>query len=246
MLQKLRLFYKKLRLRNLISNTDFDQPEFHLIKTLLQIRPTTAIDAGASFGVYSAFMSRYCNTVHAFEPVPLSFSILSYQLIRNQIKNVVAHQSALSDRTGQRTMHIPKMSGTINYYRAGFETRSQEDTLTVEVASTTLDKFSEKISDCTFIKIDVEGHEQKVLNGGMNTINSYKPSLLIELNDPHSESSKAVIDKLHSAGYTCYFLNSDNVYEVWSDNSESKSVNYIFLQKNHLDSVRESAPKLLG
>lgn len=244
MLQKLFALYKKIRLRNLIINSDYDQPEFHLIKTLLQIRPTTAIDAGASFGVYSAFMSRFCKTVHAFEPVPLSFSILSYQLKRNQIENVDAHQSALSDQPGKKTMYIPKMSGTINYFRAGIDAESQ-NSLSAEVNCTTLDAFSKKINDCSFIKIDVEGHEQKLLDGGMNTIDTYKPSLLIELNDPHSKSSKVVIDELHSLGYTCYYLNSDNIYEVWSDESESKSVNYFFLQPTQIEHLKLSKPELI-
>jgi FkbM family methyltransferase len=35
-----------------------------------------------------------------------------------------------------------------------------------------------------FVKIDVEGMELKVLNGMRQTIASYKPQMLIEMQDP--------------------------------------------------------------
>ena len=245
MLQKILVFYKKLRLRNLISNMDYDQPEFHVIKSLLQNEPGTTIDAGASFGVYSVFMSRYCRQVYAFEPVPLSFSILSDQLKRNLAKNVVAHQSALSDRAGKREMKIPKLSGTHNYYRAGFNTENQANYMSVEVNCTTLDDFSESIDNCSFIKIDVEGHEHSVIQGGIETIKAYKPSLLIEMNDPESADSKSVTNLLTSLGYHQYFLNSSNKYEEWSGASESNSVNHFFLQSNHVEYLKKMENSVL-
>jgi len=48
----------------------------------------------------------------------------------------------------------------------------------------TLDAFCEKnsIKKIDFIKIDVEGHELMVLQGGLNSIQKYRPILKIELN----------------------------------------------------------------
>jgi FkbM family methyltransferase len=43
----------------------------------------------------------------------------------------------------------------------------------------TLDSFN--IDNVSFIKIDVEGHERKVLEGCINTIYKYKPTILIEI-----------------------------------------------------------------
>ena len=42
---------------------------------------------------------------------------------------------------------------------------------------------SENVSNIDFIKIDVEGYELDVLVGGKETINKFKPTMLIEIND---------------------------------------------------------------
>jgi len=48
------------------------------------------------------------------------------------------------------------------------------------VTQKTLDSFN--FEDVDFIKIDVEGHEFKVLKGGIETIKKYKPTIIIEEN----------------------------------------------------------------
>ena len=54
-------------------------------------------------------------------------------------------------------------------------------------------KFSNKIS---FIKIDVEGHELKVIDGAKETLKKHKPNLLIEIEEKHSK--KQNINQLNS------------------------------------------------
>lgn len=48
------------------------------------------------------------------------------------------------------------------------------------VKQKTLDSFN--FEDVDFIKVDVEGHEFKVLKGGVETIKKYKPTIIIEEN----------------------------------------------------------------
>ncbi len=50
-----------------------------------------------------------------------------------------------------------------------------------------------------FIKVDVEGHEQRVLDGAVQTIADYKPSWLIEFHTPHLHDYCE--QTLRSAGY---------------------------------------------
>ena len=37
---------------------------------------------------------------------------------------------------------------------------------------------------CDFMKIDVEGYEPQVIAGAIETIKKFKPSMLVEVNDP--------------------------------------------------------------
>lgn len=245
MLDKLIVPYKKIRLRNLIRDFDYQQSEFRVIHSLLEFQPTTALDIGASYGVYAIFFSQHCKQVHAFEPVPVSFEILNYQLNKHNITNVTSHQLALSDTAGTRKMGIPKILGTRNYFRAGFDHINSDNSITVDAKSITIDQFSDKINDCSFIKIDVEGHEKSVLNGARQAIKKYKPSLLVELNDPPTKSnhrSFTILRTLQEMGYQCYFLNSVNKYQLWSTTANPASVNYFFLNQIHIDFLLESLP----
>jgi FkbM family methyltransferase len=54
------------------------------------------------------------------------------------------------------------------------------------------------------IKIDVEGLEKAVIQGGIDTIRQYKPVLMIELNNAH-EYAKL----LESLGYSSYWFNPE-------------------------------------
>ena len=44
-------------------------------------------------------------------------------------------------------------------------------------------------NDIGFIKIDVEGHEKNVIQGGLDTIKKNKPVLLIEIEEKHTKAS---------------------------------------------------------
>jgi hypothetical protein len=60
----------------------------------------------------------------------------------------------------------------------------------VDVSVTTLDAhFAGRARGPDFIKIDVEGHEQNVLRGGLDTLHRHRPTLLIECESRHNPSS---------------------------------------------------------
>lgn len=65
----------------------------------------------------------------------------------------------------------------------------------------TLDEF--QLTDISYIKIDVEGYERKVLKGALETIKKYKPILVIEQNDItlYGENKLAAKNFLELLGY---------------------------------------------
>ena len=86
-------------------------------------------------------------------------------------------------------------------------------------------KFDGKIG---FIKIDVEGHEQHVLEGAVNTINKDMPNLLIEIEKKHrSDSIEKTFKYLSKLGYKAYTY-KNNKLNLITDFSNQNSVNYIF------------------
>jgi len=130
-------------------------------------------DIGAYVGDTALWFSKAVGPqgkVYAFEPEPSNFEKLKANIERNKITNVVPLQLALSENEGE--MQIASGGGSSAI------TETAGDT---SVKVTTVDKFVEanKLPRVDFIKMDVEGHELKVLKGSHETIKTFKPSLAL-------------------------------------------------------------------
>jgi hypothetical protein len=73
------------------------------------------------------------------------------------------------------------------------------------VTTRTLDSYG--FSDVSFIKIDVEGHEEAVLAGGRETIAANRPVVLVEAEDRHNPGApRRVADWFGGLGYDGFFV----------------------------------------
>jgi len=130
-------------------------------------------DIGAYVGDTALWFSKAVGPqgkVYAFEPEPGNFEKLKANLERNNVTNVIPLQLAVSETEGE--MQVSSAAGSSVITQAGTG-------LSVKV--TTIDKFVEanKLPRVDFIKMDVEGHELKVLEGAHETIQAFKPSLAL-------------------------------------------------------------------
>jgi FkbM family methyltransferase len=153
------------------------EPELWLIRHLVE-PGTTALDVGASIGMYAAEMTRYAGKVIAFEANPEVAAFTRSVAPRNvEVLNV-----ALSSTPGRSTLTVPlNAKGRAVTELASVEPKhpADEKTVMIDVETRRLDDFP--ISNCSFIKIDVEGHEEAVLDGASALIAAQRPVLMIEL-----------------------------------------------------------------
>lgn len=137
------------------------------------IRPGSAvIDAGAYIGTHSLAMAELvgrAGRVYAFEPQKKVFRELLYNLIENDVRNVIPLRFALGENNRIVEMDIPVdgREGLVKVGRGGDP-----------VELRTLDSFH--LSDVSFLKIDVEGYDDQVLQGARQTIAENRPVMLIE------------------------------------------------------------------
>lgn len=90
--------------------------ELALLPTRIRDR-TGAINVGANIGFYSYALSKIFRDVEAFEPISECTSML-----RAYGHNISVHNVALSNLTGEATLHIPTMpDGSINGGLASLE-----------------------------------------------------------------------------------------------------------------------------
>jgi len=137
-------------------------------------RARVVYDVGANVGFYTLMAARHIpegGRVIAFEPVNRNVSFLMRHLRLNELSNVEVRCVALADVSGRTSF----MTGS-----SALEGRlDSEGASMVEV--TTLDELtaSAQVPDPDFVKIDVEGAELRVLNGGQATITRARPAILL-------------------------------------------------------------------
>jgi FkbM family methyltransferase len=188
------------------------EPELALIRRLVE-PGTTALDVGAAIGLYAAEMARTAGKVIAFEANPHSAAFAASVAARNvEVVNV-----ALSSRAGRSTLRIPLNSEG----RAIDELASVDAanplyagaTASIDVETKRLDDFS--IENCSFIKIDVEGHEEAVLDGASALIAAQRPVLMVEVNeDGHAGAVQRIADRLAALGYRGVFLSRGTLHPI--------------------------------
>lgn len=153
------------------------EDEIFLLRHLATTR-MAAIDAGANQGYYSYCLSKIFTNVVAFEP---NGHIIG-ALVRYDARNIRVHNIALSSSRGSLTLYIPVVGGVEYPGWASVDSDNLpgcEVFKVFEVESRPLDDF--RLSDVSLMKIDVEGHEMEVLQGGRETIQRNRPVILIEI-----------------------------------------------------------------
>jgi FkbM family methyltransferase len=176
---------KQLKFAWMIRTGHFitDEPEFSYIESIVHAGDNV-IDIGASVGVYTLRLSKLVGTsgrVYAFEPVPESFYLLTINTGLCSNRNISLINMAISDKPRIATMTIPRSGNHLrNYYLASIaDPKLLHSVDSVQVFCFPLDLFTFP-SRIRLVKIDVEGHEEAVLNGMMDLIERDKPTLIIE------------------------------------------------------------------
>ena len=227
----------KKRIKRAIKNNY--EKELELIDQFTD-KSKDALDIGVYRGVYSYKLSKHFRTVHSFEPNPLLYPYLEKNL-KKIIRNIKLYNYALSDINGIAELKLPKRSKSFfkdnieEIYQLGAATihKNNEFVEYKKISVTTKkldDLFNSVHNKIGFIKIDVEGHEQEVINGSREIIRKNKPILLIEIEKRHSKRSvKDTISIINSFGYNCFFTEKKDLIPVDRLKNTELNNNYFFL-----------------
>ena len=79
--------------------------------------------------------------------------------------------------------------------------------------------------------MDVEGHEENVLNGAIEIIKKNKPVLLVEIEEKHTKRNvNESINFINSLGYKSYYLSGSKLENTEKLNNYKNKNNYFFIR----------------
>ena len=201
-----------------------------------------ALDIGVYRGVYSYKLSQNFKNVHSFEPNPLLFPYLDKNL-NKIISNLKLYNFALSNDSGVTELKLPLRSKSIfkdnieELFQLGAATMHPKNKIEsykkVHIKMKKLDeiKIENKIG---LIKIDVEGHEKNVIQGGIETLRKNKPILLVEIEERHTKIPVInIIKYINEIGYKTYISKEKSLIEIERINDYNKEINFFFLPLDH-------------
>ncbi len=144
----------------------------------------TVLDIGANIGVYglAVAVDNPQLAVHAFEPLPANFSVLTDLIRINHCPNLKAHDIALSDQEGQAKFYVPR-NRLCNVRDGSLVPGFRDDVDEVPVKLVTLDKFAADngLARIDLMKIDVESAEALVLAGAKGILRRDRPVMICEV-----------------------------------------------------------------
>lgn len=199
-------------------NDDWEPGTFKIFEEFLD-KNHSYIDIGSYIGPTVLYASQLAKHCFAIEPDPIAFQELKNNIELNEhLKSDVT----LSNYCISNSIGLAKLFSHVEKLEYGGGSGSslidlKENDNFWEVQTTTIQQFvqSFSITDCNFIKMDIEGSEFDLIPSMSDYLKNFKPSLLIEL---HLMCVKDPIKKLEKVFQTLdiydYVYDADLLKEI--------------------------------
>lgn len=167
------------------------------------------LDIGANIGVWTLLMAEKCGEaghVYAFEPVAVTNQNLQENVALSGLRNVTIFKTALGSEKGTVEIFSPSDPGRSSLARENVADAVER------VAVNRLDDVWKEAGrpKISFVKMDVEGAEPLVLEGGRELLHECKPVATCEINPRKlalmGKTSRDVLDFFLKVGYGAFLL----------------------------------------
>ena len=161
------------------SSVFFTRYGIDKLTTLDSVRNKHIIDAGGYVGDTALLFSSYTDkNIHVFEASPSNMDIIRETIRLNHLDNIVPVSKALGEKSGTARFSLGERNSCNSLVeRPGYNYPDH-----IEVPVVTLDDYvRENDLEIGLIKVDIEGGEQLLLRGAVETIRTQHPILLISI-----------------------------------------------------------------
>jgi len=172
-------------------------------------------------------------TVHAFEPVPGIFRNLEKNLSVNVLPKVTLHNLGFMDKAGRLEFYYdPAISGRTS-------ARNLADDPLAGAVSCEVKRLDDFVAEAgvfpDLLKVDVEGAELFVFQGGQATLAKHHPVVFTEMLRKWAAKFEyhpdAILDLFSGQGYGCYFAEGGGLVELHRMTDDVAATNFFFLHR---------------
>jgi len=212
-------------------------------------------DIGANIGFYTILFSRLVGDtgkIHAFEPSQREYHSLCENISLNKLNNVVLNQLGISNQNTLATLNVLKDEKFGAYNTLGKVTHHavrnaeiNQETIRLTTLDSYFENYSSKIPN--LLKVDVEGVEKLVFQGGRSILKSEDAPLIVceiceETLEGTNSSSEEICQLLKQYGYSIYNLDNDgNISEY----KKSFSQNAVAIKEFHFQRIRSAGIEII-
>lgn len=188
--------------QSLVETGDYCRAEQMIYERLVE-PGMTVLDVGANVGAMTLALAARLGgdgRVLAFEPCPFIHGLLCENVRLNDADTVEPRREIVSSGSGMGRYidPDPERVGAVNF--GGLSVGAKEDSVTGRMVDTPVVSIDDLGLDrCDFIKIDVEGHENRVIAGAGRTLERFRPVLSLEIGD--RRQGGAWFDTIEALGY---------------------------------------------
>ncbi len=174
----------------------------------------TFLDVGANTGWFTLrAAARYRElgggSVHAFEPQPVMFDLVTRSIAENQLEDMITlHGIALGNEEKTVWMATPAFNS------GGSTVRFREVKESFAVPLQRLDSFGLSPERIDIMKVDIEGSEPLFVEGAIDFLRRYRPTIYSELHPKKLEwiskrSREDYLKQMEDLGYHAFALAPD-------------------------------------
>ncbi|MEK7551540.1 MAG: FkbM family methyltransferase [Patescibacteria group bacterium] len=182
------------------------------------------LDIGAHIRYYTLIAAKIVGNkgkVYAFEPDPKNFQILKRNTEENKYKNVVLVNKALSNKSGSIKLFLNKENtGDHRIYDSADNRKS------INIQAITLDDFfKDKAKKVDLIKMDVQGAEVHIFNGGNNLIKRNNNIKILTEFWPHG------LELCGSSAKEYGTILKENKFKIYNIDEDKKAIKLISINE---------------
>lgn len=213
--------------RHVLSEGLFEKGVIEALRYVIGKTGTTElmIDVGANIGNHTVALAEHFKKVECVEPHPVLFRVLEANILRNNLSHVTCHNFGLGGDEGVATLEESPSEHSISRVAErsvlppetfGLSENQFGNRYSIEIkaARAFVETFAERLPKA-FVKIDVEGMEQEIIEALLPLLHKFRPLVGFEL---FTKAQPGLVDIAQSIpGYELYAIRMHDVgrNKVW-------------------------------